>query len=630
MSELRLVVVLALLFTVPGWAALTIGQSWQRWSGLQRWAVAIGLSVAFYPLLFYALRAVLPSFTLGPYKMGLLLLACAAFVAWRLRRDWRSALALERLEWLALAVLGMTLFTRFWLAHLYPYPAWSDSLHHTLLTQLTATRGTLPFSLEPYFPLPLGQYHLGLYALSATVQWLAQVPAHTALLWSGQALSGLCGVGVYLVLDRRVGRVGAIVGAALVGLLSHQPAFYVNWGRFTQVGSQAILLIAWLVTWETIARWRRQGLALWDTALSAALTAAVFLLHFQVAAFYLLLLAIAVVGELGQGICERRLGWVVAGTAAIGVLALLASSPALWEALQIYVARRLHPPTAQLVVAADAAAATDRLYYEFAPSSIPYLAARPWLLVLAASSAVVALARRNGLAWISVLWTVLLCLLGMAYLLDLPLLRVTNMGAVLIMLYLPIGLLVGAAVEEGVRWAGKEREQRWGSRVVAGVLLVAFCASHWQTSQVEPYRYFVTPQDVTAMDWIRQHTPADAVFAVNTTFWLPQAPHGTDAGYWIPYFTGRQTTASAMVITLGEVEYRQQIIDLSQAEERLATDPSALDDLRAMGVGYVYIGRMGDFSGAGLDAAQLGQAEGATVVYQAGGVTILQLEGTGP
>ncbi len=122
-----------------------------------------------------------------------------------------------------------------------------------------------------------------------------------------------------------------------------------------------------------------------------------------------------------------------------------------------------------------------------------------------------------------------------------------------------------------------------------------------------------------------QRPPPDALFAVNTTFWLPRAPHGTDAGYWIPYFTGRSTTASAMLLAQGQPSYVDEIVTLSHAEERLENDPAALEELRALGVDYIYIGARGDFSGPGLEAATLREEPGVSVVYEQAGVTILAL-----
>ena len=127
------------------------------------------------------------------------------------------------------------------------------------------------------------------------------------------------------------------------------------------------------------------------------------------------------------------------------------------------------------------------------------------------------------------------------------------------------------------------------------------------------------------MDWIRENTPPDALFAVNTYFWLPYAPHGTDAGYWIPYFTGRQTTAGVMLLDLGSDEYFLGTVEISRKVEELELDNSSLAELQALGVDYVYVGSNGDFSGPGLDAARLSQAENVTLVFQYAQVSILQI-----
>jgi hypothetical protein len=127
------------------------------------------------------------------------------------------------------------------------------------------------------------------------------------------------------------------------------------------------------------------------------------------------------------------------------------------------------------------------------------------------------------------------------------------------------------------------------------------------------------------MEWIRDHTPPHATFAVNTYFWLPGAPHGTDAGYWIPYFTGRSTTAGVMLNDLGPKAYQDEVVALSQLAERLEADNAALAELSARGVQYVYIGARGDFAGRGLQVESLLQSPAVELVYQAQGVSILRI-----
>ncbi len=624
MSELRLVIALTAMLTLPGWAILAITPDWREWRALQRWCLAISISIAFYPVLFYTTRAVLPSFQWGPNKIAILLIACAAVIAWRMRGNWREQFGFERLEWFATAIFAMTLFTRVWIIRDHPYPAWTDSLHHTLLTLLTANSGRLPYDMQPYFPIPLGQYHLGLYALSGTLQMLSGAPAHTALLWMAQTLNGLCDLSLYFVLDRVVGRVGAIAGAATVGLFSFQPAWYVNWGRFTQVASQTIVLIAWIMTWDAIKAWEKdwaeyRAEILWKTIVAAMLTAAVFLLHFRVAGFYLPLLAISVVWELIRARADKTTMRVLPGTMVVGVISLLFISPALGEALRIYLSATLKTSTIS-----DDAMAQLSGYFIFPWESVFAIGAEWWMIALAGLGAMIGLFRRNSIVIVSLIWVALLLLIGNVYLLRITPLSFTNLGAILIMLYLPIGLVIGAGVEEALRFFSEPSRERAPNIVLVGLLAAGFIASHIRANGTEAYRYFVTPADVAAMNWISQNTPRDARFAINTTWWVG-FPHGTDAGYWIPYFTGRQTTTGTMISPLAGTEETDKLVALSRSVQRLNTDRAAMVELQSLEVNYIYVGAKGNFAEPGLDAARLSQTSGASFVYQRDGVAILQV-----
>jgi len=189
---------------------------------------------------------------------------------------------------------------------------------------------------------------------------------------------------------------------------------------------------------------------------------------------------------------------------------------------------------------------------------------------------------------------------------------------------LPLGLVVGAAMEEALMLCEPRWRKRSARLVIALVLIGGFVGSHIRVTDIEPHRYFVTPEDMAAMEWIKENTPKDALFAVNTYFWLPRAPHGTDAGYWIPYLTGRQMTAGVMLLSLGGTDYRSIVVEMSQAVEQLEVNNDALEDLQALGVDYVYVGQRGDFSGLGLDIKQLDRSKNASMIYQNGKVAIFR------
>jgi hypothetical protein len=619
--------ILLAVFFLPGSALLVISRTWSYWFGLQRYLVAVGLSLAFYPVLFYAVRFLLPQAVLGPAVMGGLLLATAVITLWGIWQHRLFPLQLSSLEWAAVVVLGLTFASRLWFIYRYSFPAWSDSLHHTLLTQLVAENGRLPTTLEPYFPNLLDMYHLGLYAISGTVAMLTPVPAHTALLWTAQFLNALCGIGLYLVLDRYAGRTGAVVGLALAGLFSAHPALWVNWGRFTQLSSQVIMLFAWLFTLESLrlaARGAEQckRLSLWLVVFSALSTAALFLFHFRVAIFYVLLLLpslFVVFRQATNRVARRR---TLKRLLAIGTAALLLVLPVLWAAANLYFSTRLasRPP-----LAPEQAQQLAQNYYIFPLSTLPYLAAPVWLLALGALAGLIGLFRRNWLIAVTLVWLILLIVVGNLYLLNIRVLNVTNFGAVLIMFYLPLALLVGAAVEE-IRPFIPTTYQSWFTKGLVGLLLLASLpAAYARATTVEAYRHFVTPADMVAMTWIETNVPAEARFAINTYFWLPTFAHGTDAGYWLPYFTGHRIVTSSMLNDGLTREYRRQVLHRSEASEALKTDLGALDELHQLGVTHIYIGARGNFAGAGLQRDFLLLSDRVELLYEYEGAVVLRI-----
>jgi hypothetical protein len=255
------------------------------------------------------------------------------------------------------------------------------------------------------------------------------------------------------------------------------------------------------------------------------------------------------------------------------------------------------------------------------------LGARSWLLALTCLAVVWGLIRRNKIVFASIGWIIVLVLIGSAYHLGVPFLNITNMGAVLIMLYLPIGLILGAAAEEGIEFLDRYSLKENTIKIaIPAILILGYVFSHIRGADIEPYRYFVTAEDVAAMQWINENTPPDSLFAVNTFFWLPQAPHGTDAGYWIPYFTGRDTTTSAMIFSQASMDYREELVEMSHLEEQLEVDNSSIDELAELGVDYVYIGKMGDFSGPGLDEERLIKSDKMNLVFNQSGIFILRID----
>lgn len=631
--ELRVLAVTLGVLAIPGWALLVAAPAWRRLPALQAWALALALGVAFWPVLFTVVGVVPGAPALGQTALLGILAVAAVAAVWGLRSAPLAPLRFARLEQIALLVVAATLATRAVVAHEHPFPAWSDSLHHVVLTELTARTGRLPETMQPYFPIALGRYHVGLYALSGTVQTLAGVPAHVAVTWVAQVLSGLCGLGVYLVLDRHVGRLPAVVGAIVAGLVSHQPAFYVNWGRFTQLAAQTVLLPAWLAVAAALralptapdaradaapADDERASFAAWGVLLVAG----VLLLHLRVAVFLALLVGLTVALVLWRVRREpgaRRATLVAASALLVAALAL--SGPRLLRAVAEYASGHW---AAVLFQGGLRAGARDRFlgdpeYFSFSREAVAYLFADALPLGAVLAAAVLALVRRNGLATLLLAWSLVLLALGEAHRLQVPLLNVTNLGAVLILLYLPASVIVACGVAEALAWlrAGPGAQ----TAVLLAFLALGAFGARDRVGQIEPSRFFVTEADLRAVRWLDERAAPDALIAVRSTFWLPTAPHGVDAGSWIPYLIGRPVTVGPMIANL-QPQYANWTIEMSRRVHRASSgDDAEWVWLWKRGVRYAYLGALADPA----EATRLARSENLVLRYADGGVFIFEV-----
>ncbi len=627
--EIKIVLIIALMLLIPGWAFLAVSGLWRRFKVIQRWFLAVGISIAFYPILFYSARTILPNLRIGETKLFLMLILLAGIILWFMRKSWREQFKIGKLGGLVLAVLGAALFTRLILAHQYPYPAWTDSLHHTLLTNLVFRTGKLPYDLLPYSQTSLDQYHLGMYALTGSLQLLADIPAHTALIWMAQALNGLSVIGVFFFLDRKVSRIAGIAGMVFVGFLSFQPAWYINWGRFTQASSQAILLFSALLTWETVKAWQKNNfqkrIQLFIYPITAAiLISGVFLLHFRVAGNLLPLLFLIGFVEIIKAITAKsQIKQTFLSIILVAIISILLISPALFPALDVYIENSTS--TTAIIENEEVTPLSENPY--FTPVNLystRMLGVRWWFLALAALGALLGLRKENRiLVIVTLLWIILLIIEGNAYLFNIPMLAFTNAQEVIIMFYLPAGILIGILMHEILAFS-RRNSIKWVEPFLLWLMMfVGFIGAFYRITGIEENRFFMTDADRNAMEWIKQNTPEDAVFAIQTQFWLTNSQYGSDAGYWLPYFAERRTTSDTMISSLGPGY--ESVMAQAEAVMQLYKEEPSIDELCALGVNYIYDGVKDPFEGNSFNIETLENLPGVELMYSANRVTILKI-----
>ena len=623
----RLVVPLVALLLLPGgmlWAHLkpeTVGDP------IANVAMRMALSLATVPV------ALLWSTVLGVHwDRALCLVAFAAMAfcgaADLLRGQIRGeAIRLggaERRSTVAMVmVLALTLLLRFAQIRKLVLPAWVDSNQHALVTELVAMHGQVPQSYEPLLPVQAFAYHFGFHADLAAFHWLAGLAIPEAMLVLGQVLNAASALMAYLLtlrLTRR--RVAAITAAVVVGLVSFLPAYYVSWGRYTQLTGLLLLPPTMVATMDWLEAKRPDYRRL---IVAGLLNAGLFLTHARVTIFgicflvvYLLFETIGHSRHAGRGMLLKL--WRRA--AMLGLLTLGLSLP--WLV-------RIGSVIYDTLRAAGGSLRGDAAYNAF-PWEFLYIARNRQLLVLAGLGAVWGLSRRRReTVWI-LAWCGLVLLVINPSGLGLPTTSLLNNATAVISLFVPLSVLNGQAAtllwDYGPSLAAPLNLPHAPMAIrVTLVLLIAGLAlwAAWgMVSIVNPTTVLATAEDLAAMDWIQQNLSPQAVFLINTRLWQLGVYTGTDGGYWIQQMTGRRTLLPSIPHAYGTPEYVQHISHMARlvSEIKDGDDPRLLEIVEQDGVTHVYLGA----KGGPLTPQMFLDSPRYRPVYDSGAVWIFEVE----
>ncbi len=609
------------LYILPGWALLNLlYRGWGERGWPEKLALAGGMSLALYPLLY--LYTNLLGLQLGalyawaPASLAAVYLLVRAVLSYRNRpTGWRGALHPPTAADLAfLALVGLIFASRFWPLRTLAIPMWGDSYHHSLVAQLLVDHGGLFNSWAPYADMQTFTYHFGFHTLAAGLHYLTGLELPAATLWTGQIVNGLAVISLY-PLALRLGRNpwAGVIAVLLAGLLSPMPMFYANWGRYTQLAGQVILVVGVYLVWEYFdggkGRWRLPllaGLALSGLALThlrVVILAALF-----VAAYCLVVMR----RSTWKAILSRAL--LVSGIAGLLFLPWLVHVFA-GRILDIFSAT-LAAPAAQVAESAAEAAETTASVTATVGDLFAYLPTLIWLL-LPVLIGWGLWRRERGILLVSVWWW-LVWIAGEPGWYGLPGSGAISAFAVLIAAYIPAGLYFGAGAGwllEGLREkpaslepavsqeAGTEPPKlaRWQRLVNPALALAVLAAGVWgawlRLSDVDiPEHALVLPPDQRAFEWIENNLPPEARLLVNGHLaFYETAAVGTDGGWWLPLLAGRQTTIPPMNYSFEEEPwpgYQDWINSLyKEIEEKGIDHPDVLNELSERGVSHVYIGQ---------------------------------------
>ncbi len=605
-----------LLYILPGWAVL--GWLWQGWDALS-WLGRVGLASGF-SLAAYAIILVftdLVGLHLGEwYAWGGMIFGVGSLV-WqaiiKVRNQHRnqggqatsenvgSPWSIRMANIAVSVILGLILVTRWWAVRSIEAPMWGDSVQHTVITQLILDHGGLFSSWEPYAPYGTFGNQFGFPAAAALLAWVSGIDAGQAVIWTGQILNVLAVLAIYpLALRLTKGQRWAGVGAVFAaGLVSNMPAFYFNWGRYAQLAGQVILPAALWMLWdvvETPAALRATGgikaLPWGKIILSGAVLGGMVMYQYRTPFYYMTFLLAWVFGWWipAWRLDMRRWTKAMLMVGIIMVMGILIFFP--WGL------RVLNSQVSDLAIMDSSGKAildsikadyqTWKGMFDYIPPVLAVAAVLAWMWGLIQQEWLVI-----SVGW----WIAWLASIYSWNLIHFPGAQQVASFAVLIGLYIPVGLLFGWLVGQIGGFVS-----RWSYLELLFALIFVGTGIWYAWEQrtiAQPQIYaMVTRPDIRAMDWIRDETSPESLFLVEGFLaYYNTSAVGSDAGWWIPLLAGRGNTMPPLY-ALGseipqELNYSQKIIDTVAALASISLDTDeGMALLCDLDVSHVYIGQL--------------------------------------
>ena len=631
------------LWVAPGMALIRLLWRDHNLSMIEHIGVALGVGAALPPLLLLAMDIVnLPWNRTATVAYVALAVMIWLFTIWRQASragDERRNVPLRLSGSVTAVMVGLVvlaLIARLYTTRNLLVGANVDSYHHTLIVQLLVEHQGLFRSWEPYAPLVTFTYHYGFHASAAFLHWLTGIPVTQAVLDAGQMMNAATLLAVFALTVRLTGSsVAGMWAALIVGFYNTLPAFLVFWGRTTSLTSHVVLAIV-LVMWMAAIETERHDWRL--IALTAIVSAGLALCHYQttiLAAPMILVYLLVIRLHSPPDAILATLGRVVAIGAGAGLLIL----PWMLNVSSGHLDRNVAHLTGPATVA-------RQMFESTIPAVAPLFLKGP---VIGAAIGGMLLAGRQRL-WRALLpagWTLAMLATVMPHVIGLPGTGVVDGGFIAMTFYLMAAPLAGMTLA-----AVCTALERVASRLIFVPIVVLIVVSAWgvgwQRNLVSDYMRMVTPADVQAMAWVREHTPPDARFVVNSyPIYSGDMVAGVDAGWWIPFFARRQTNVPPMTYgseLAADPQYAAEIHALARdLRRRPLTDvrgvlvdltlPETIERLRAAGYTYVYSGAQ-LLAGPGplvfaapdrIDTARLRTSPHFRLVYDHGGVEIFEL-----
>jgi hypothetical protein len=586
-----------LVFVIPGLALLNLlWPSAKTLSKLERIAIAVGVSIAFYPIFF--LWTDLIGIHLGVGYAWIPLVLGSVYLIWinrigiietikspgimriRLRNANKEVSFWQDLT--LLIVLFFIFMVRFWVIRDLAGPMWGDSYHHTMISQLLVDNKGLFNSWLPYAELGSFTYHFGFHSAVAVFHWISGEGIVDSILWVGQVMNGMSVFVLYplvMALNQK-NRWGAIAAVLVAGLLLSYPMFYVNWGRYTQITGQTILPILMIYFFHLIKQEKIDWKFLF---LGGIVVTGLALTHYRVFILAVLFCLVSLVLYIQKDRARRTLLNILF----LSVLSLIMFLPWLFNLWGGNLAKgtviNIGSPVIEGIQPID-----------FIRQLVTYYPLWIWITFILVVIISIIKFKKNAL--VLFIWSVFLILIVNPHWLRLPGEGIIDDLTVLIGFYIPLTVLLGLLVTyviSGIPILGKLSPKIY----LILILILSIYGFNLQRTIVNQHMYaYLTKPDLKAIKWLGENASLEDKVLVNYEFsYGGGAITGVDAGWWIPLLTQRMTNLPPITFTSEKGisdNYYNEIMEfaINNASSDL-TDLDVIENLTKRGYRFLFIGQ---------------------------------------
>ena len=595
------------LFVVPGWALLSflwpvqnqehteencsIKQQFKnRWGKL---IISTGVSLAIYPIIFVWCNLV--GLHIGQFYAWLPPLFGCAVLIWLFLSRWKKEdfelkfPAIKLVDVILLIILLLIIVTRFWVIRSLAFPMWGDSYHHTLITQLLIDNQGLFESWKPYTDAATFTYHFGFHAAVSVFHWATNISATQSTLIVGQIINIISVLALYpLAILVFKNQWSGVVALLVAGLLSPMPMFYVNWGRYTQLAGQVVLLIAIWFTWILFKSknhsWR-------SIALTSILVSGLAMTHYRVIIFY----SVFVIAFIILKLKNKKFIPILKRTLWFGIGAGVIFLPWFLNVFRGQILSMFRY-TATNVASATDIGGTKTISYSIG-NLTDYLPITLWLLAIIVL-AICIWQKKLSVAIIS-LWWFILVLVANPHWIGYPGGLSINNFTVFIAAYIPVSLILAVIP---TWWIPSQKPFFLRKKMATISLAFVICAlgfwGSWQRhSAANPLKFSLAAEpDIRAAAWIQDNISRDANFLVNTFLAFNEGVIvGSDGGWWLPLIANRQTMLPPITYIFESEPtpgYNQWVqIPTRMIQSHGITHPETISTLIEHEISHVYIGQ---------------------------------------